>query len=270
MKPAILALFILCSLCLETQAQIWKKVLSKDSENKTESATPANQLYISGDPLVEIDSSYEFDWAIYQESEKFQGSSWIVQGGDDIVIYYSSKQPIFSIQLQSRSTGTRYHFYGDFTKKSQLMLSGVHGVATGEKTSLQLDGMEPVYPGEIGYLSQLKKTGAKKIIAGIVCEYVASNNAIDASIRQSYQQQVTAWVWVPMTPHTVFPAYGMLEPEFKNEIEAMLRGGSYPPVIMPLEMYLEYSNGDKIFTYTTHIITHENRRIDLRDINKRP
>ncbi|GEP97497.1 hypothetical protein CCY01nite_37570 [Chitinophaga cymbidii] len=261
-------------------AQLLKKFIKKKekTEEETEATMPMatgkpaevnTTLIINGDESVTIDSSYEYDWAVYQESEAFQGSQRVIDGGEDIVIYYSSTSPAFCIQLLSRSTGTRYHFYGDFGKESQLSLAGVAGIASGDKAKLELEGMEPVYPGEIGYLSQLKRTGAKKVIAGVACEeYVAHNLRHDPRVVNTNHAKVTAYVWIPMDPHAVFPGYSLMPDHFKNQIEKMRIAGSYPPVVMPLEMFLEYGNGDKVFTHTTQIIINERRKIQLTDINK--
>lgn len=267
------------------QAQLLKKLTGKkkapaeteetiddtfpQARSSAKNAPPEPTLIIGGDDAVKIDSSYEYDWAVYQESEAFQGSQRVIDGGEDIVIYYSSTQAAFSIQLKSRSTGTRYYFFGDFGKESQLMLAGVGGIASGDKTRLQLEGMEPVYPGEIGYLSQLTRTGSKKVIAGVACEeYVAHNLRHDPRVVNTNHSKVTAYVWIPMDPHAVFPGYSLMPEHFKLQIERMRIAGSYPPVVMPLEMFLEYGNGDKVFTHTTHIIVNERRKVELGDINK--
>lgn len=278
-KPILLLIIFLC--CAPAlHAQLLKKFIKKKekTEEETEATMPVapnkpaevnTALIINGDESVTIDSSYEYDWAVYQESEAFQGSQRVIDGGEDIVIYYSSTSPAFCIQLLSRSTGTRYHFYGDFGKESQLSLAGVAGIASGDKAKLELEGMEPVYPGEIGYLSQLKRTGAKKVIAGVACEeYVAHNLRHDPRVVNTNHAKVTAYVWIPMDPHAVFPGYSLMPDHFKNQIEKMRIAGSYPPVVMPLEMFLEYGNGDKVFTHTTQIIINERRKVQLTDINK--
>lgn len=282
MKKPILLLIILLFCLPDVHAQLLKKLMKKmekseETEEVTEKTMPGQArtadenptLIIGGDESVSIDSSYEFDWAVYQESEAFQGSQRVIDGGEDIVIYYSSTSPAFCIQLLSRSTGTRYHFYGDFGKESQLSLAGVAGIASGDKAKLELEGMEPVYPGEIGYLSQLKRTGAKKVIAGVACEeYVAQNLRHDPRVVNTNHAKVTAYVWIPMDPHSVFPGYSLMPDHFKMQIERMRTSGSYPPVVMPLEMFLEYGNGDKVFTHTTQIIINERRKVQLADINK--
>ncbi|MBO9155302.1 hypothetical protein ACFOTA_24035 [Chitinophaga sp. GCM10012297] len=283
-KPILLALAMILSMPA-LHAQLLKKLTGKKKQpaeteetidetfpqarGSAKNAQPEPTLIIGGDDAVKIDSSYEYDWAVYQESEAFQGSQRVIDGGEDIVIYYSSTQAAFSIQLKSRSTGTKYHFYGDFGKESQLMLAGVGGIASGDKTRLQLEGMEPVYPGEIGYLSQLTRTGSKKVIAGVACEeYVAHNLRQDPRVVNTNHSKVTAYVWIPMDPHAVFPGYSLMPEHFKIQIERMRIAGSYPPVVMPLEMFLEYGNGDKVFTHTTHIIVNERRKVELGDINK--
>lgn len=274
MKRPVILITILLFYCYGLQAQLLKKLKDKlKTETATEEEVPEERLdralIIGGDEQVQIDSSYEFDWAVYQESEAFQGNQRVIDGGEDIVIYYSSKAPLFSIQLTSRSTGTRYHFYGDFRKESQLMLAGVKGVASGDKAKLELKGMEPVYPGEIGYLSELRRTGSKKVIAGVACEeYVAQNLRHDPRVVNTNHSKVTAYVWIPMDPHTIFPGYSLMPGHFKADIERMRIAGSYPPVVMPLEMFLEYGNGDKVYTHTTHIIVNERRSVHLADINK--
>ncbi|MGX5817264.1 hypothetical protein ACWKWU_03660 [Chitinophaga lutea] len=280
--PILLAAGLLLAYA-PAQAQLLKKISGKLKEKppveetvdpafpqlREKNATPDPTLIIGGDDKVRIDSSYEYDVAVYQESEAFQGSQRVFDGGEDIVVYYSSTSPAFCIQLTSRSTGTRYHYYGDFGRESQLMLSGYGGIASGDKTKLELEGMEPVYPGEIGYLSQLTRTGSKKVIAGVACEeYVAHNLRHDPRVKNSNRTRVTAYVWIPMDPHSVFPAYSLMPGHFKSQIEAMRIAGSYPPVVMPLEMFLEYANGDRVFTHTTHIIVQEKRKVQLSDINR--
>jgi Cys-tRNA synthase (O-phospho-L-seryl-tRNA:Cys-tRNA synthase) len=126
-----------------------------------------------------------------------------------------------------------------------------------------------VYPGEVGYLSQLLKTGSKKVIAGVACEeYVANNLRHHAKVVNTNHAKVTAHVWIPMDPHSLFPGYSVIPDHYKTQIETMRIQGSYPPVVMPLEMFLEYGNGDKVFTYTTEIIFGEGRRVFLTDIIK--
>lgn len=224
-------------------------------------AKPMKALTIGGDDRVTIDSNYVFDVAVYQETEAFQGNQRVVNGGEEIVIYYSSEKPQFSIQLNSKSTGARYHFYADFEKESQLSITAIHNIGSGEKQQLDLETMEPVYPGEVGYLTQLTRTGAKKVIAGIACEeYVAHNSRKDA--------KVTAYVWIPMKLHTLFQGYGLVAEKYKKQIEHMLTQGFYPAVVFPLEMYMQYGNGDKVYTYTTDIVIGEKRKVNIADIIK--
>ncbi|WP_298715387.1 hypothetical protein [Chitinophaga sp.] len=271
MKIPILTAALLLWLVPASQAQLLKKIKEKikPAEEAPAPEMPDPKLIIGGDEAVAIDSSYEYDWAVYQESEAFQGNQRVIDGGEEIVIYYSSTQPAFNIQLKSRSTGTKYYFFGDFEKESQLQLAGVAGIASGDKSKLELKGMEPVYPGEIGYLSELRKTGSKKVIAGVACEeYVAQNLRHDPRVKNTSHSKVTAYVWIPMDPHSVFPGYSLMPEHFKLQIETMRRAGSYPPVVMPLEMFLEYGNGDKVFTHTTHIIIKERRKIHIGDINQ--
>lgn len=282
-KPIFLAAVLLLFYMHPLHAQLLKKLTGKkkppaETEETVDEDFPQLRerskqtnpmLIIGGDEKVQIDSSYEYDVAVYQESEAFQGSQRVIDGGEDIVIYYSSTAAAFCIQLSSRSTEARYHFYGDFNRESQLMLAGISGMASGDKSRLELKGMEPVYPGEIGYLSQLTRTGSKKVIAGVACEeYVAHNRRYDPRVVNTNHSKVTAYVWIPMDPHSVFPGYSLMPGHFKREIEAMRIAGSYPPVVMPLEMFLEYGNGDKVFTHTTHIIINEKRKVMLTDINK--
>lgn len=283
MKRLLLLAMVLFFCMPEMQAQLLKRITGKKKE-KTEEAEEIDESYpqarprstaanpaliIGGDEKVRVDSSYEYDMAVYQESEAFQGNQRVIDGGEDIVIYYSSTEAAFCIQLQSRSTGTKYHFYGDFAKESQLMLAGVGGIASGDKIKLELEGMEPVYPGEIGYLSQLQRTGSKKVISGVACEeYVAHNLRRDPRVVNTNHAKVTAYVWIPMDPHSVFPGYSLMPKHFKMQIEKMRIEGSYPPVVMPLEMFLEYGNGDKVYTHTTMIIVNERRKVMLTDINK--
>lgn len=271
MKIPILAAAVLLLLAPASHAQLLQKITGKKkaAEEAPAPAAPDPTLIIGGDEAVVIDSAYEYDWAVYQESEAFQGNQRVIDGGEDIVIYYSSTQAAFNIQLKSRSTGTKYYFFGDFGKESQLKLAGVAGIASGDRAKLELEGMEPVYPGEIGYLSELRRTGSKKVIAGVACEeYVAQNLRHDPRVRNTSHNKVTAYVWIPMDPHSVFPGYSLMPDHFKLQIERMRRSGSYPPVVMPLEMYLEYGNGDKVFTHTTHIIVKERRKVHIADINQ--
>ncbi|UYQ91291.1 hypothetical protein MKQ68_14455 [Chitinophaga horti] len=284
-KPMLLAVaFSLCTQVLH--AQLLKKITGRNKEkteqtedadtgeaifntsrNTTAQANPA--LIIGGDERVTIDSSYDYDIAVYQESAAFQGNQLVIDGGEEIVIYYSSKNAHFCIQLNSRSTRTKYYFFGDFNKESQLSLAGVDKIASGDKTKLDLNTMEPVYPGEIGYLGQLLKTGAKRVIAGVACEeYVANNYRHHARVTNTNHAKVTAHVWIPMDPHTLFPGYSFIPDHYKAEIDTMRIQGSYPPVVMPLEMFLQYGNGDKVYTYTREIIFGEGRRVMLTDIIK--
>lgn len=232
-------------------------------------AKPMKALTIGGDDRVSIDSNYVFDVAVYQETEAFQGNQRVVNGGEEIVIYYSSEKPQFSIQLNSKSTGARYHFYADFEKESQLSITAIHNIGSGEKQQLDLETMEPVYPGEVGYLTQLTRTGAKKVIAGIACEeYVAHNSRKDAKVTASSNAKVTAYVWIPMKLHTLFQGYGLVAEKYKKQIEHMLTQGFYPAVVFPLEMYMQYGNGDRVYTYTTDIVVGEKRKVNIADIIK--
>lgn len=285
MKPMLLAAALFfCTPVLH--AQLIRKITGKQKEKKEQAEEAEDEtgeaifrpkteivlspaLIINGDERVEIDSSYDYDVAVYQESVAFQGAQHVIQGGEEIAVYYSSKTAQFSIQLKSRSTGARSQFFGDFIKGSQVSLTGIRKVASGTKEKLELKTMEPVYPGEIGYLNQLLKTGAKKVISGVACEeYVANNLRHDLRVVNTNHAKVTAHVWVPMDPHTLFPGYSFIPDHYKEEIDTMRVQGSYPPVVIPLEMFLEYGNGDKVYTYTTAIIMGEGRRVFLTDINK--
>lgn len=173
-----------------------------------------------------------------------------------------------AIHLLSKSTGARYQFYADFAKGSQLSITAIHKTGSGTKEKLDLNTMEPVYPGETGYLNQLVKTGAKKVIAGVACEeYQANNVQTDSSrIKVTSHALVGAKVWVPLQPHTLFPGYAFMPDYYKDQIASMLIAGTYPPVALPLEMLLEYSNGDRVMTYTTDIVSGENRAIHVMDV----
>ncbi len=229
-------------------------------------------LFIGGDDSLRIDSSFEFDVAVYQESTAITGNNEVVKdGGQDIVIYYSSSLPQFSIQMTSKSTSAKYYYYADFLNESQLSITAINRVASGEKQRLDLDHMEPVFPGETGYVSQLLRTGNKKVIAGVACEeYVAQNLKDDPRVNAQGTSHtlVTAHVWVPQEPHTLFHAYGVIPDKYKIQIEKMQIEGSYAPVVLPLEMYLEYGNGDKVYTTTSEIIMGEPRKVNITDIIK--
>jgi hypothetical protein len=268
-KPMLLLAWLILSFSV-TRAQ-WLKKHAKDT---TEEADPLQQsrrvekdLIIGGDESVTMDSSFEFDVAVYQETVAYQGNGRVVDGGEDIVVYYSNTAPQYCVQLNSKSTGARYHFYVDFSKDAQLSITGVNHISSGEKEKLDLAHMEPVYPGEGGYLNQLKRTGGKKVIAGVACEeYVAQNT--DQNPSATNHSIVTAHVWIPMEPSTLFHGYGLMPDNYKAQIEKMRIEGSYPPVVVPLEMFMQYGNGDKVYTYTTDIITGEKWKVNIRDINK--
>lgn len=287
MKTPILFVIWL-ALAAPVHAQFFKKISDKvkgitsrkdDPDKKEEPTLPEQEtirsntkrsaLTIGGDESVNIDSSFEFDVAVYQESVAYQANQKVVDGGEQIVIYYSNNKPQTCIQLNSKATGARYHFYVDFANESQLSITAMNRIGSGEKEKLDLEQMEPVYPGEIGYLSQLTRTGAKKVIAGVACEeYAAQNNREGLQIARTSHAQVTAHVWIPMEAHTLFHGYGLMPEKYKLQIERMRREGSYPPVVFPLEMYLQYGNGDRIYTYTTDIITGEKWKVNIRDIIK--
>ena len=282
-KRVILTLwFILCATAI--RAQFLKKMKDKvrnltaaradssleegpfnDMDVRPRDENPS--LIIGGDGQVTIDSIFEFDIAVYQEMEAWQGSQQVIRGGEQIVVYYSSAAPIMAVQLVSKATGARYQFYADFLKGSQLSITAIHNAGSGSKEKLDLQTMEPVYPGETGYLNRLVKTGAKKVIAGVACEEYRANNVVTDSgqVKVTSRALVSARIWVPMKAYTLFPGYAFIPDHYKDQIEAMLVAGSYPPVAMPLEMLLEYGNGDRVVTYTTDIVRNENRQINVMD-----
>lgn len=281
----LLGWLILCNTVL--QAQFLKKMKDKVrtlTAAKTEASQeegpyeatnnrPASEqpsLIIGGDEQVSIDSVFDFDIAVYQEMEAWQGNQRVIRGGEQIVIYYSSAAPRMAIHLVSNSTSARYQFYADFAKGAQLSITAIHKTGSGTKEKLDLTTMEPIYPGETGYLNQLVKTGAKKVIAGVACEeYEANNEQTDSSrVKVTSHALVGARVWVPLQAHTLFPGYAFMPEYYKDQIASMLIAGSYPPVAMPLEMLLEYSNGDKVITYTTDIVSGENRTVRVMDVIK--
>lgn len=225
-------------------------------------------LIIGGDEQVMIDSLFEFDVAVYQEMEAWQGNQLVMNRGEQAVIYYSSAAPRMAIHLLSKENGARYQFYADFAKGSQLSVTAIHQTGSGTKEKLDLTTIAPVYPGETDYLNQLVKTGEQKVIAGVACEaYVANNTVTDSGrVHVSSRTLVSAQVWVPLQPQTLFPGYAFMPEYYKDQIASMLVAGSYPPVAMPLEMELAYSNGDKIITYTTDIVSGENRVVRVADI----
>jgi len=295
MKPLLLSV-LCCILCATSlQAQWLKKMTDKikgnpagsapapastaaaeaaaeeegDPLNAQKTPTPDPALVIGGDESVTIDSTYEFDVAVYQETTALQGNQVVKDGGQDIVIYYSSTAPQFCIQMTSKSTSARYQFYADFERESQLSITSFNKIASGEKQKLDLNNMEPVFPGETGYMSQLIRTGAKKVIAGVACEeYVAQNSRDDPRVTGTNHALMTAHVWIPMEPHTLFHGYGLIPDKYKVQIEKMRVEGSYAPVVLPLEMYLQYGDGDRVYTTTSVIITGERRKVNIADINK--
>ncbi|HEY0609268.1 MAG TPA: hypothetical protein VGD35_06415 [Chitinophaga sp.] len=296
MKPLLLLVWL--TMCVSSlQAQWLKKMTDKIKGKPTQSAqaqtkeeeentAPAEgegdplyvkkeskadpSLIIGGDENVTIDSTFEFDVAVYQETAAFQGNQLVKDGGEDIVIYYSSSAPQFSIQMTSKSTAARYQYFADFDKESQLSITAINGIASGDKEVLDLNNMEPVFPGETGYLSQLLRTGAKKVIAGVACvEYVAQNGKDDPRVTNTNHAPMTAHVWIPMEPHTLFRGYGLIPDKYKILIEKMLIEGSYPPVVLPLEMELDYGNGERVITSTSEIIMGEPRKVRIADINNK-
>ncbi|HEU4554217.1 MAG TPA: hypothetical protein VFS25_15335 [Chitinophaga sp.] len=296
MKKPLLLLIWAALYCIPVQAQWLKKMTDKikGNNNTTETAagtenthakpgedgegdplkaaaipTSGPSLVIGGDDSVTIDSSYEFDVAVYQETTALQGNQVVTDGGQDIIIYYSSKSPQFSIQMTSKSTAARYQFFVDFEHEAVLSITAVNKIASGDKQKLNLETMEPVFPGETGYLSQLIKTGAKKVIAGVACEeYTAQNLKNDPRVndRGTNRSLITAHVWIPQEPHTLFHAYGLIPDKYKIQIEKMRIEGSYAPVVLPLEMYLDYGNGDRVYTTTSEIITGEPRKVNIMDV----
>ncbi|WP_160716531.1 hypothetical protein [Chitinophaga solisilvae] len=273
-------LFLACICCISAvQAQFLRKMKDRVrslTAVRTDSSltegpfeTPANgpvngqpSLTISGSGQLQLDSVFEFDIAVYQETEAWQGNQRVVKGGEEIIVFYSSARPQLAVHLVSKSTGARYQFYADFRQGAQLSITAIHNIGSGTREKLDLHSMEPVYPGETGYLNRLIKTGEKKVIAGVACEeYKADNIRRDSTIGGTSHALATASVWTPMQPHTLFPGYALIPEEYKDEMERMLVAGSYPPVAMPLEMHLEYSNGDRVDTYTTDIVKNENRRV---------
>jgi hypothetical protein len=293
MKPFLL--FACLAMCTSSLHAQWLKKMSDKIKGKpadAEVAQPAAQasadagdegdplyikqedrrhpsLIIGGDETITVDSTYEFDVAVYQETTALQGNQLVKDGGEDIVIYYSSVAPQFSIQMTSRSTTARYQYYADFQREAQLSITAINHIASGEKQKLDLNSMEPVFPGQTGYLSQLMRTGAKKVIAGVACEeYVAQNSKEDPRVQNTNHALVTAHVWIPMEPHTLFHAYGLIPDKYKVQIEKMRVEGSYAPVVLPLEMHLDYGNGERVITTTSEIIVGEPRKVNIADINR--
>jgi|GEM_PF-859361 len=226
-------------------------------------------LVISGDESIYIDSAFEYDVAVYQESVRYKGMNKVKNSGEYIVIYYSSKLPQYSIQVIDRATQTKHHFYGDFNNRTQVNMTGLYRMATGDKDLMDLKTMNPEYPGEINQLTQLKKTGQTKLITGVACEeYITHTKKLDVNQASGKHENVTAHIWIPMDPRSVFPAYAFIPDGFRTEIEIMKMEGNYPLVVLPLEMYFEYPNGEKVYTFTTDIIEGETRVVSIADINK--
>ncbi|MBO9732184.1 MAG: hypothetical protein J7623_26315 [Chitinophaga sp.] len=225
-------------------------------------------LVIGGDEQVMIDSVFEFDVAVYQEMEAWQGNQRVINGGEQVVIYYSSAAPRMAIHLLSKGNGARYQFYADFARGAQLSVTAIHQTGSGTKEKLDLTNIAPIYPAETGYLNQLVKTGGQKVIAGIACEaYVANNTVTDSGgVSSTGRTLVSAQVWVPLQPHALFPGYAFMPEYYKDQIATMLTAGNYPLVAMPLEVELVYSNGDREITYTTDIVSGENRAVRVADI----
>lgn len=294
MKP--LFLFVWLTMCVSSLQAQWLKKMTDKIKGKSSQSAPAKateeedaaqeegagdplyvkketkqdpSLIIGGDERVIIDSTFEFDVAVYQETTALQGNQLVKDGGEDIVIYYSSSAPQFSIQMASKSTAAKYQYFADFKRESQLSITAINGIASGDKEVLDLNNMEPVFPGETGYLSQLLRTGAKKVIAGVACEeYVAQNSKEDPRVKNTNHALLTAHVWIPMEPHTLFHGYGLIPEKYKILIEKMRIEGSYAPVVLPLEMHLDYGNGERVITTTSEIIMGEPRKVNIADINK--
>ncbi|RAJ05122.1 hypothetical protein LX64_02276 [Chitinophaga skermanii] len=246
-----------------------KSFATKLQSAATKTMMAKTVLEIGGDESLHIDSTFEYDVAVYQESIEYKGKNRIKNSGDYIVVYYSSNKPQFSVQMVNRSTNARRQFFGDFEKRTQLNMTGLYKMASGDKALLDLKTMDPAYPGEINNLTKLSKTGNKKVIAGVACEeYISTSKKLDIKSSSGTHEPVTAHMWMPMDPASVFPAYSSIPDGYKAEMEIMKIEGSFPPVIMPLEMYFEYANGDKVYTYTTDIVLGENRKVDIADINK--
>lgn len=287
MKQPCVLIFLCCLFAFPLEAQLLQKIREKTEQasdkikrslhkrdavaveaedsallsSRRSAVSPHFELV--GDPAVQIDSAYRFEVAIYQQSEVYQGQQRLLQGGDDLEVRYSKVEPTMYVGIRSHRTGLQYAFYADFRRDAQAAITEINGSRAGEKKKLELENFEPIYPGESGYLNRLLRTGNKKVILGIACEEYAGNNMQSEKTVNSSRQLVKASVWIPLDPTTVFPGYSALPAKYKQQVETLRRQEAYPLMIWPLEIRLDYSNGDHIHTVTTRIQPDEQRTMEL-------
>ncbi|MFB6454671.1 hypothetical protein ACE38W_05310 [Chitinophaga sp. Hz27] len=223
----------------------------------------APSLVIGGDEKVQIDSVYEYDIAIYQETKTWKDTTAIVN--QHILISYSSEKPQLAVNIEDMHNGARYQYFADFLHAAQLSMTAIHSIGSGEKEPLNLTEVTPVYPDETEFMQKLVKTGQQREIEGVLCDEFAVDSlaAVDSTAPVSL---VSAHVWLPATIHTLFGGYIHIPEPYHQQLADIQAAGGMVPVSLPLETRLTYSNGDIRTTTTSAIVNGEPRRIAVSDI----
>ncbi|NIG53790.1 hypothetical protein [Chitinophaga sp. Cy-1792] len=277
----ILSLVCACLLISSAaQAQLFKQVkdrfrqltgMPKDTFQLDEGPyeTPgkpitAPSLIIGGDEKVQLDSVYEYDIAIYQETKTWKDTA-DPEVRQHITICYSSEKPQLAVNIEDNQNGARYQYFADFLHAAQLSMTAIHRIGSGEKEALKLDEVSPVYPGEWDFMEKLAKTGQQKEIEGILCDEFAADS-LAMSDSTAPVSLVSAHIWLPATIHTLFGGYIHIPEPYHQQLADIQAAGGIVPVSLPLETLLTYSDGAVRATTTTAIVNGEPRRIAVSDI----
>ncbi|MBV8253289.1 MAG: hypothetical protein JO154_11835 [Chitinophaga sp.] len=222
-------------------------------------------LIIGGDKKIQVDTAYDFDVALYQKVYRKTSDTASPQEVNEILTMYHSEQPQLAILMYNLVNKAKYMYIADFNHASQVSVTAIHNMGSGEKEQLDLHDMSPVYPGEPDFKDQLQPTGTAEEILGVRCHIYECEleTTVDTA---GAPVLVSARVWIPENIHQVFGGYIHIREPYRQQLQDISEAGKLLPVAVPLRKELRYSDGTLLYTVPWDMITQEPRRLNVSDI----
>ncbi len=222
-------------------------------------------LIIGGAQKIQIDSAYDFDVVLYQKVYRQSPEDTSTREVNEVLTMYNSEQPQLAILMSNASNKAKYMYIADFNHASQLSVTAIHNMGSGEKALLDLHDMSPVYPGEPDYLDRLKATGEEEDILGVKCQAFAFEQEMPADTSGT-PVLVSARIWMPVSMHQVFGGYIHIREPYRQQLQDITDAGKILPVAAPFKKELRYSDGTVMLTLPWDMITQEPRQLKISDI----
>lgn len=226
-----------------------------ESESANDSGTP---LYDRDSP-VKTNSKYAFDMVLKQETQGMSMGRTMPGGPVLIRQYFSSTAPVSAFYLTSTDSANASHKYTlsitDYQNRtlitaSELVDKKMGRMVFGDKETIDLSKLPTPGANEQASTQRYTRTGNTRPILGISCaEYVAGPYVVSSD---NPSLKAVSKIWLPRGMGGFFPGIT----SFKNDKQAAplikayeeSTGLDFVGLLFPIEMTIEYSNGDRSVT----------------------